>query len=150
MKALFSSLLMGLALLLPAMAAENIAGVYKTIDDETGEAKSLVQIYDYQGKMYGRVVKLFQEPGKKAVGIKGDPNIVGLDVIWGMKDEGERYEGGYILDPAKGKIYRCEIWREGNKLIVRGKIGPFGRNQTWIFERAAAGESFVPAIPVKK
>ncbi len=145
-----SSLLAAACLLLPAMAAENIAGLYKTIDDETGEAKSLVQIYAYQGKMYGRVVKLFEDPNKKAVGIKGDPKIVGLDVAWGLTDEGERYEGGKILDPAKGKIYGCEMWREGNKLIVRGKIGPFGRNQTWIYEGAGSKDKLVPSIPVKK
>ncbi len=150
MKKILSTLMMCLFIALPAMAAESIAGIYKTIDDESGEAKSLVQIYDYQGKMYGRVIKLFQDADKTAVGIKGDPKIVGLDVIWGLQDEGKRYEGGHILDPAKGKIYRCEIWREGNKLIVRGKIGPFGRNQTWIFESAGKGEKFVPSIPVRK
>ncbi len=145
-----STLAMALLITLPTMAAENIAGLYKTIDDETGEAKSLVQIYRHQGKMYGRVVKLFKNPNMKAVGIKGDPKIVGLDVVWGLKDEGERFEGGQILDPAKGKIYGCEMWREGNKLIVRGKIGPFGRNQTWIFEGAGTSEKLIPVVPVKK
>ncbi len=145
-----SSLMTCVLLAIPALAAENIAGLYKTIDDETGEAKSLVQIYAYQGKMYGRVVKLFEDADKKAVGIKGDPKIVGLDVAWGLKDEGKRYEGGQILDPAKGKIYGCEMWREGNKLIVRGKIGPFGRNQTWIYEGAGKSDKFTPSIPVKK
>ncbi len=142
--------MMCLFVALPAMAAESITGVYKTIDDETGDAKSLVQIYAYQGKMYGRVIELFQDPDKKAVGIKGDPKILGLDVIWGMEDGGKRFEGGHILDPQKGKIYRCEIWREGNKLIVRGKIGPFGRNQTWLFERDSKDAALTPAIPVKK
>ncbi len=145
-----SSLLIGLCLMLPAMAAENIAGIYKTIDDETGEAKSLVQIYSYQGKMYGRVIQLFQDKDKTAVGIKGDPKIVGLDVAWELTDEGKRYEGGKILDPAKGKIYGCEMWREGNKLIVRGKIGPFGRNQTWIYEGPGKNTNLTPSIPVKK
>ncbi len=145
-----SSLAIGLCLMLPGMAAENIAGLYKTIDDETGEAKSLVQIYAHQGKMYGRVVKLFENPDKKAVGIKGDPKIVGLDIAWGLQDEGKRYEGGHILDPAKGKIYGCEMWRDGDKLIVRGKIGPFGRNQTWIYEGAGSKEKLTPTIPVKK
>ncbi len=145
-----SSLIVGLCLLLPAMAAENIAGVYKTIDDETGEAKSLVEIYSHGGKMYGRVIKLFADVDKKAVGIKGDPKIVGLDVAWGLTDEGERYEGGKILDPAKGKIYGCEMWREGNKLIVRGKIGPFGRNQTWLYVSPGSGKKLTPSIPVKK
>ncbi len=150
MKKILSTLMVGLFISLPAMAAENIAGIYKTIDDETGQAKSLVQIYAHQGKMYGRIVKLFENQGATAVGIKGDPKILGLDIIWGLQDEGKRYEGGHVLDPTKGKIYRCEMWREGNKLIVRGKIGPFGRNQTWIFEGSGKNEKFVPSIPVRK
>ncbi len=146
----FSSLMACLLLAIPALAAESVVGLYKTIDDESGEAKSLVQIYTHEGKVYGRVVKLFKDVDKKAVGVKGDPKIVGLDVVWGLQDEGERFEGGKILDPAKGKIYGCEMWRDGDKLIVRGKIGPFGRNQTWIYEGAGKSDKLVPSIPVKK
>ena len=136
-----------------AVAAEDISGLWKTIDDETGEAKSIVQVYEYQGAHYGRVIKLFKNPDKIAVGIKGDPKIVGLDVIWNLKDEGERFKGGKILDPAKGKIYTCEAWVEGDKLIVRGKIGPFGRNQTWLKSddnTVTALKNPVPQIPEKE
>ena len=135
-----------------AMAAEDITGLWKTVDDETGEAKSIVQIYDYQGLRYGRVVKLFKNPDKTAVGIKGAPKIVGLDVIWNLKDEGEKFKGGKILDPAKGKIYSSEAWVEGDKLIVRGKIGPFGRNQTWLKSDDASVviKNPVPQIPEKE
>lgn len=143
--------MIGLLMGLPTLAAENIAGVWKTIDDETGQAKSLVQIYPYQGKMYGRVIELFKNKDKKAVGIQGDPMILGLDVIWNMEDKGERFKNGRILDPQKGKIYACEIWREGDSLIVRGKIGPFGRNQTWVLEKNNAGlPDLKPKIPVQK
>ena len=75
-----------------ALAAEDIAGVWKTVDDETGQAKSLVQIYPYQGKMYGRVIKLFKNQEKTAVGIQGNPKILGLDIIWDMQDKGDRPE----------------------------------------------------------
>ncbi len=142
--------MLGLFLAVPALAAESVVGLYKTIDDETGEAKSMVQIYEYQGKTYGRVVQLLKDKEAKAVGIKGDPKILGLDVIWGLTDEGERFEGGKVLDPQKGKIYSCEIWREGNNLIVRGKIGPFGRNQTWVYVGPGSGKKLTPSIPVKK
>ncbi len=144
------TLIITLLTTLPVLAAQDIAGIWKTIDDETGEAKSLVQIYPYQGKMYGRVVSLFKNQDKKAVGIKGDPKILGLDVIWDMEDEGERWENGHILDPQKGKIYGCEIWREGNNLIVRGKIAFLGRNQTWVWESKAETENLTPVIPVQK
>lgn len=134
-----------------ALAAEDIAGVWKTVDDETGQAKSLVQIYPYQGKMYGRVIKLFKNQEKTAVGIQGNPKIFGLDIIWDMQDKGDKWKNGRILDPTKGKIYACEIWRSGNQLIVRGKIGPFGRNQIWIQDESEpVSEDLIPLIPEKK
>ncbi|MEM7655878.1 MAG: response regulator [Bacteroidota bacterium] len=41
-----------------------IVGVWKTIDDETNKAKSLVEIYEQDGKLYGKVIKLFREPSE--------------------------------------------------------------------------------------
>lgn len=133
-------------------AAQNVTGLWTTVDDETNTPKSVVQIYEYQGKVYGRVVKLFKNEDKTAVGIKGAPKIVGLDILWELEDKGERFEDGKILDPAKGKIYSSEIWAEDGKLIVRGKIGPFGRNQTWIKNDDVhlLLKSSVPKIPEKE
>ncbi len=100
--------------------------------------------------MYGRVISLFKNQDKKAVGIQGDPKILGLDVIWELEDKGNRWKNGQILDPQKGKIYACEAWREGNNLIVRGKIAFLGRNQTWILESESPSEKLTPVIPVQK
>ncbi len=133
-----------------SFSAEPITGTWKTIDDETGEAKSLVRIYEYQGQYYGRVVKLFKDPERTAKGIKGSPKINGLDIIWNMHDAGEKFTGGEILDPKKGKIYTCEIWKDKDgTLIVRGKFGPFGRNQTWQPEPPIKAEPKIltPSIP---
>ena len=112
-------------------ATANITGYWTTIDDETKEAKSVVQVYEYQGKYYGQVVELLKNPGAKAK-IKGSPSIKGLTIIWDLEKDGKTYSGGEILDPQKGKVYGCEMWREGEKLIVRGKIAFLGRNQTWL------------------
>lgn len=133
-------------------AAENITGLWTTIDDETKEEKSVVQIYEHKGKFFGRVVKLFKNVDKTAVGIKGNPKIVGLDIIWNLEDKGEKFKGGKILDPAKGKIYSSEAWREGDNLILRGKIGPFGRNQTWVKNNdlSLVVEGIEPSIPQKE
>ena len=75
-----------------AQASANITGYWTTIDDETKEAKSVVQVYEYQGKYYGRVVELLQNPGAKAK-IKGSPSIKGLTIIWDLEKE-------YTVDPA--------------------------------------------------
>lgn len=134
------------------MAADNITGLWTTIDDETKEPKSVVQIYEYDGKIYGRVMKLFNNVDKTAVGIKDNPKIVGLDIIWDLEDCGDKFKGGKILDPAKGKIYASEAWIENGKLILRGKIGPFGRNQIWIKNNdlSLKNENLTPIIPEKE
>ena len=135
-----------------ANAAEDITGLWTTIDDETGEEKSVVQIYEYEGKYFGRVVKLFKNVDKTAVGIKGSPKIVGLDIIWNLEDKGEKFKSGKILDPAKGKIYSSEAWIEDGNLILRGKIGPFGRNQKWRKNNGVSLEkkAIIPQIPEKE
>ena len=135
----------------PTFANDSITGFWTTIDDETKTAKSVVQIYEYQGKYFGRVVELFKN--KEAVAkIKGSPKIKNLDIIWDLEKKGAKYKGGEILDPTKGKIYGCEIWREGDKLIVRGKIAFLGRNQTWLpntdFKPEDSTEKLIPKKPL--
>ena len=134
-----------------AVAKESVVGFWTTIDDETKTPKSVVQIYEYQGKIFGRVVDLIKN--KDAVAkINGSPKIKGLDIIWDLEQKGSKYTGGEILDPVKGKVYGCEIWREGDNLIVRGKIAFLGRNQTWIknteFVAENPTENLVPKKPL--
>ncbi len=117
-----------------------IIGKWKTIDDETNQPKSIVEIYMRNGKFYGRVDSLFRKPGE-------DPNpkcdkcpdddprkdklVLGMEIIKDMVKDGNEYTGGTILDPKKGKIYRCKLWIEDGKLKVRGYIAFFYRTQTW-------------------
>lgn len=133
-----------------ALANPDIVGLWKTIDDETHEAKSIVRIYKHQDKYYGRVVELFKNKSAKAK-IDGEPQILGLDIIWDLKEDGSKLNGGKILDPQKGKVYGCEIWREGEDLIVRGKIAFLGRNQTWkpVTNEELLSEDLTPNILIK-
>ena len=114
-----------------AFAQDNVIGFWTTIDDETKQPTSVVQIYEYNGHYFGRVVDVLKNKQATAR-IPGNPPIIGLDIIWDLKKDGNKYTGGKILDPQKGKVYGCEIWRENNTLIVRGKIAFLGRNQTWL------------------
>lgn len=107
---------------------------WKTIDDETGDAKSYVQIVEVNNRLYGTVIKLLQDPSarcEKCEGDKKDKPIQGMVVLWGLKKDGEEWSGGKILDPKKGKIYRAKMWIENGDLMVRGYLGPFFRTQTW-------------------
>ena len=112
-------------------ASDGVLGYWTTVDDETNEAKSVVRVYEYQGKVYGRIMKVLTDPKAKAK-LPEEPLMEGLDIIWDLHLDGDKYTDGEILDPKKGKVYGCAMWREGDNLIVRGKIAFLGRNQTWL------------------
>ena len=121
----------------------NIVGNWKTIDDKTGEVKSVVRIYkDTNGLYYGKIEKLFKNPDGKCDKCKDankDQPILGMVIITDMKEKGEKLDGGYILDPANGEKYYATISYEKNgKLKLRGsldKMGMLGRNQYWEREK---------------
>jgi uncharacterized protein (DUF2147 family) len=121
--------------------AASPVGLWKTIDDVSGEPKSIVSITESQNKqLSGKVVKLFKDPGRLCTACEGEAHnkpIVGLTVMQGLqpnKKEG-LWENGQILDPKNGKTYHCtaRLLDNGMKLQVRGYIGLplFGRSQIW-------------------
>lgn len=122
----------------PILLAQSVHGVWKTVDDEDGQAKSHINLYEENGKTYGQVIKLL--PGadpticKKCDGDLKNKPIEGMIVLYDMEPDGDAYTGGDILDPANGKTYSCKIELDGDdKLSVRGYIGHplLGRTQTW-------------------
>ena len=128
-----------------APAASAIVGKWKTIDDETGKPKSVVEIFEESGSYSGRIVKIFKEPNEdqnpkcdKCVGDKKDKQIIGMQILSGLKKDGDKWSGGDIMDPNNGKTYSCkaEIVDNGAKLKLRGFIGfsLLGRTQTWLRE----------------
>lgn len=120
----------------------SVIGKWKSIDDETKQPKSIIEIFK-DGDVYkGKIVELINpsEPNplcKECPGEKKDQPIQGLEIIWGMKEikASEEWGEGEILDPKKGKVYKCRfrIKENGEKLEVRGFLGfsLLGRSQTW-------------------
>lgn len=114
-------------------------GLWKTIDDGTGQDKSLVRISDTGGVITGRIEKLLHPSRPNPLCDKcrderrGQP-ITGLTIIVGLRQDGAVWDGGKILDPENGRIYtvRLKPIENGTKLEVRGYLGPFFRTQTWI------------------
>lgn len=145
----FGSILLAL-LAAPLMPAQNPfaanaslvspVGNWKTIDDATGKAKSIVAIHEENGKLYGTIEKLFDPPVPHPTcylckGAMKDRPLVGLQILWGFKKDGSQWPGGQILDPETGKIYRASLALEdgGKKLRLHGYIGIplLGRTQVW-------------------
>ena len=118
--------------------AQSIEGKWKTIDDETGKAKSIVEIHKKGDAYFGKIVELLIKPESstctKCKGDRKDQALVGLEIIRDMELDDDEYEGGTIVDPKTGKVYKCLIELNGSdKLDVRGYVGfsLLGRTQTW-------------------
>jgi uncharacterized protein (DUF2147 family) len=137
MKVLFAA-----ALLLPviACAQSTPVGLWKTIDDDGKTAKSLVRISEQGGTLVGNIDKLLDPTAAtdskcdKCSDDRKDKPVVGLQIIRGVKAEGDGvWGGGEILDPNNGKTYRTRLKPVdgGKKLEMRGYIGPFYRSQLW-------------------
>jgi len=124
--------------LMGVINGQSVIGVWKNIDDEDGKEKSHIEIYEKNGKVHGKVIKLLSGAALTHCSackgdLKGKP-IVGMNILWDMNKKGNEYINGKILDPKKGKVYDCDIRLDGaDKLIVRGYMGfsAFGRSQTW-------------------
>ncbi len=144
-KLLSISILFSIFTYMPIFAAElPVQGYWKTIDDETHKPRSIVEIFEKDGKIFGKIIKIFPHEGNKDLCEKCPDEfknlpILGLQFMWDLKSTNQnstKYDGGKILDPASGSIYRSklELTDNGQKLEVRGYIGIslFGRSQTWL------------------
>ena len=122
-----------------AFAQMSPVGLWRNVDDKTGEAKAEIRIVDQGGALSGRIEKTLRKDAKPTCEEckderKGQP-IVGLEIIRNARKAPDEdvWEGGKILDPENGREYtlRLKPIAGGQKLQVRGYIGPFYRTQTW-------------------
>jgi uncharacterized protein (DUF2147 family) len=122
--------------------ADSPVGLWRTIDDKTGKERSLVRIADEGGELRGTVEHIYTEPDEdpkhlcdKCTGERKDKPIIGMNILWGLKQHDRVWSGGHILDPKNGRTYRCKMTlsEDGRTLDVRGYIGVslIGRTQTW-------------------
>jgi uncharacterized protein (DUF2147 family) len=128
-------------------------GFWKTVDDKTGKPRSIVRIYEENGKYFGRV-EASLNPGRagrrcdKCTDERKGQLIVGMVIVRGLQKDGNEFTGGDILDPDNGKVYHCKLKlkEQGTQLVMRGYLGAslFGRSQIWTREPADQ----VPAEPV--
>ncbi len=125
----------------PAIASDAV-GRWKTIDDETGKVKSIVEITESGGKLSGRVVDILQSDRgpnpacDKCEGANKGKPIKGMTILWGLQPASGEWSGGTILDPAKGKTYKAkaQLLDGGAKLGVSGCVAFICREQVWVRE----------------
>jgi uncharacterized protein (DUF2147 family) len=127
-----------------AGGASTPVGLWKTVDDKTGEPRGLVRVYEENGEIWGRIEatlkpeEAHEHCDKCTDERKGKP-VIGMVIMRRLKRNGGEYTGGDILDPDTGAVYRCKLKMadDGRKLLVRGYLGIslFGRSQVWTRER---------------
>ena len=153
MRILLSSTLAAAALLFgaPAFSADEApspvaqatpVGTWTQVDDETGKPKSIIEISQAaDGTLQGTVKQvLFSDQGThpvcdKCEGERHNQPVTGMVIMWGVKKDGDQWDGGQILDPHNGKTYKVKLSLTdgGQKLDVHGYVGIslFGRSQVW-------------------
>ena len=140
----------------PPNAAANrksVLGYWKHIDEDTGKTQSIFRLFEYKGKLVGRIEKVFAKPGKKAQTIcsdcpgaqKGKP-VVGLIFFWNFvpdEDDDRQWVDGKILNPEDGNTYNAEaeLSEDGKTLKVFGFVRilfKIGGSSVW--QRPTAAE----------
>lgn len=136
-----------LALCLPAAltaaAAQDAAspvGRWRTVDDKTGKPSGVVRIYEQNGALYGNIEQIFDSARAvySCVSCTDDRKnkpLIGLNIIRGLKRNGDLWDGGTVIDPETGSVYKASarLDGDGRKLVLRGYLGIslLGRSQTW-------------------
>jgi uncharacterized protein (DUF2147 family) len=118
------------------------AGTWNQYDDKKGDLRSVIRIEIAGAELVGTIVKAVLRPGEpanptcdKCPGEFKDKPIEGLRFMWGLEGKGRQWDGGQVLDPDDGKVYRVKLKlsEDGRTLEVRGYVGisMFGRSQRW-------------------
>ena len=136
MKRIIASLIFATAFV-SATSAQDVIGKWK-LDDGT----AIVEVYQAGDAYNGRIVWLEEplENGKPKTDTKNPDaklhsrGLMGLNMLSGLKKEGNEYRGGNIYDPGNGKTYNCSMKVDGDVLKVRGSLdkkGLLGRTMDW-------------------
>ncbi len=140
MKSLIAVAVLGLVAM-GAQAQMSPVGVWKTIDDKTKAERAQVRITESGGVVTGKIERLLA-PGAnqeakcdKCTDDRKDKPVIGMEIIRGVKKDGDAWAGGTILDSSEGKVYKVKMTpiEGGKKMEVRGYVGApmFGRTQVW-------------------
>ena len=139
-----SALALAVALTAPlALRAQATpVGVWRTISDTDGKPRGIIEITEVNGELVGTVKSSLVEGNRpdevcdKCTDDRRGQPLIGMQILRGLKVDGDEWTGGRILDPDNGKVYKAKVKliEGGKKLVLRGYIGfsLLGRSQTWV------------------
>ena len=135
-KIIFSMIFMLMPL--AAAFAQDVIGKWKLED-----GSAIVEVYKNGDAFNGKIVWLNNPngPDGKPATDRNNPDsnlrsrqLMGLNMLSGLKASNGEYSGGKIYDPGNGKTYNCSMKVEGKVLKVRGSLdkkGLIGRTMDW-------------------
>lgn len=138
--------ILGLLLSSYVSAQNTPAGMWRTIDDRTGEVRSHVEIMRQADGTYAGFIRHVTDESRRDAVCEECPEdwglnqpIIGLQILRGVTERRGGYRDGEVLDPEEGKVYRVRLRpiEGGRRLEVRGYVrvplmgAALGRTQTW-------------------
>lgn len=142
MKKILGNILVGMTVLgFNYVNSQDVFGKWKTIDDRNGVEKAIIEIYEKEGLLQGKVVEILEEGKKNAKcekcdGERKDKPILGMKIIEDAKEHPEGiWKGKTLFDPEQAMTFRCRIWlnpHNPDELMVRGYLAFIYRTQKWI------------------
>ena len=119
--------------------SQTIFGAWNSFDEETNRLESVIEVYEKNDQAFAKITKItnLENQGATCINCSGkrkNAPILGMNILTGLKKDGDEWSGGKILDPKNGKEYKCYIQLlDENTLKIRGYIGfsMFGRTAIW-------------------
>ena len=119
--------------------SQTIFGAWNSFDEETNRLESVIEVYKKNDQAFAKIAKITNSENQGAIcincsGERKNTPILGMNILTGLKKDGDEWSGGKILDPKNGKEYKCYIQLlDENTLKIRGYIGfsMFGRTAIW-------------------
>ncbi len=146
-------------IILPFSAfSSDIFGYWQIDFSGTNKPQTALLIYQYENLVFGKIVAIYNKDGNiidtpalklnLATGVENTPALCGLDIIWNLQKNGDKYDQGTVINPNTGNTYACSIWidKESKKLVLRGDLLIFGEDK---YLSKIAPEALKPACIIK-